>query len=149
MSTDGLSTPSDVEALADRLSACADQLHMRVQGEAAAIGQLADGSASRARRYATLEKMIDGEQELRQRANGLYADAATAIVTRLGTPQQDVLALTDAAVEKIRQITRLDAAVGLVAGLLALAAGVTGKQPAAVLAALATIRLQVGAVKAR
>lgn len=144
---DGLATPKQVEALADQLSACADQLHLRLEHEAAAIAAMPDGPA-RSRRRTQLEAMLGDEQQLRQRANHLYHDAATAVVAKLGTPQRDVIALTDAAAEKIRKITLLGDAAGLVAGLLALAGGVAGGQPGPVLAALHTIRVQVAAVKA-
>jgi len=144
---DGLATPAEVEALADRLKACADQLHAQLANEAAAIGALHD-SAVRVRRRTQLEAMLDQEQQLRQRANSLYQDAAASVVARLGKPQRDVLALADAAAEKIRKITLLDDAAGLVAGLLTLAGGVASGQPAIVLAALDTIRVQVADVKA-
>src|SRR4051812_33347961 len=103
----GLSTPAQVEALADGLSACADQLHAGIKEEAAAIAAMLDGSAARAQRRAAAERLLDAEQELRQRANGLYADAAAAVVVKLGKPQQAVIALTQAAAEQIRRITLL------------------------------------------
>ena len=143
----GLSTPAHVEALADQFSACADQLHIRVKAEAAAAGAMPDGTA-RMRRRATVDRLLDAEQELRQRANSLYADAAAAIVPRLGAPQQQLIALTQAASEQIRKIALVGDATGLVAGLLVLAGGVASAQPGAVLTALETIRAQLKAVKA-
>jgi hypothetical protein len=148
---DGLSTPAEVEALADQLSACADTLHARLAIEAATIGAMpATGakSAARARRREQLAAMVDAEQVLRQRADSLYQDAAGAVVATLGQPQQEVLRLTAAAEEKIRKITLLGDATGLVAGLVALAGGVVLRQPTAVVAALKVIRTQVEAVKA-
>jgi len=144
----GLSTPAQVEALADQLSACADELHARLMTEAAAIGAMPDGSAARATRRAAADRMCDAEQELRQRANSLYADTAAAIVATLGEPQQQVIELTQAAARRIRRITLISDATGLVAGLLALAGGVASAQPGAVLTALETIRTQLKAVKA-
>lgn len=150
-SDNGLSTPAEVEALADQLSAFADTLHARLEIEAATIGAMpATGakSAARARRREQLAAMLDAEQVLRQRANSLYQDAAGAVVATLGQSQQEVLRLTAAAEEKIRKITLLGDATGLVAGLVALAGGVLLRQPTAVVAALEVIRTQVGAVKA-
>jgi hypothetical protein len=144
---DGLSTPAQVEALADQLSASADALHMRLRAEAGLIGALPGRSAARARRQAAADRLQDAEQALRQHANSLYADAATLIVSGLGKPQQHVIALTQAAAEHIRKIALLADATGLVAGLLVLAGGVASAQPAAVLAALETIRTQLKAVK--
>ncbi|WP_332877571.1 hypothetical protein [Massilia sp. S19_KUP03_FR1] len=131
----GLSTPTQVEALADQLSACADQLHARLQDDAAAIAAMPDDNPARAQRRAAAKVMLDAEQTLRQRADGLYADAAGALVAGLGAPQRHVIALTAAAAEKIRKIALIGDAAGLVAGLLALVA-------------LDTIRVQLAAVKA-
>lgn len=144
----GLSTVDQVEALADQLSACADQLHMRLKEEAAAIAALPDASVARVRRHAAAEALFDAEQLLRQRANGLYADAAAVLVAELGQPQQHIIALTHGAAEKIRKVNLLADAAGLVAGLLALAGSVATHQAAATLAALETIRVQLKAVKA-
>lgn len=150
-SGNGLSTPADVEALADQLSACADELHARLTSEAAAIGALpaaGAASATRVRRREQLAAMQDAEQLLRQRADSLYQDAASAVVATLGQPQDEVLRLTTEAAEKIRKITLLGDAIGLVAGLVALAGGALLRQPTAVVAALNVIRAQVTAVKA-
>jgi hypothetical protein len=152
-STDnGLSTIAQVEALADQLSICADELHTRLKREAAALaGAPADSpgaSAPWAHRRAALVALFDDEQVLRQRANSLYADAATAVVRDLGKPQGHVIALTHAAAEQIRKIGLVSDAVGLVAGLLALAGAVASAQAGPVLAALETVRVQLKAVKA-
>lgn len=144
----GLSTPAEVEALADQLSACADQLHLRIKNEAAAIAAMPDGSTARARRLEAAESLFEAEQVLRQRANGLYADGAAAIVAKLGKPQQQIITLTRAAAEQIRKIALVGDAAGLVAGLLALAGGVASGHPAGIIAALDIIRVQLKAVKA-
>jgi hypothetical protein len=143
----GLSTPAHVEALADQLSASADALHVRLKTEALLIGALPDDSTARARRQAAADRLQDAEQQLRQRANSLYADAAAAIVPGLGQPQRHIIALTHAAAEQIRKIALLTDATGLVAGLLVLAGGVASAHPAAVLTALETVRTQLKAVK--
>lgn len=148
----GLSTITQVEALADQLAACADELHARLKREASDMANMPNDApgdnAAWARRHAALEALFDDEQVLRQRASGLYADAATAIVRNLGKPQQHVIALTNAAAEQIRKIGLIGDAVGLVAGLLALAGAVASAQPAPVLVALETVRVQLKAVKA-
>ncbi|MDQ2819687.1 MAG: hypothetical protein M3Y65_04710 [Pseudomonadota bacterium] len=105
-------------------------------------------SAAWASRHAALEALFDDEQLLRQRANGLYADAATAVVKGLGRPQQHVIALTSAATEQLRKIGLIGDAVDLVAGLLSLAGAVVLAQPKPILAALDTVRVELKAVKA-
>lgn len=148
----GLSTATQVEALADQLSTCADELHTRLKREAANMAGMPpdapgdDGAWTR--RHAALQALFDDEQVLRQRANGLYAEAATAIVRNLGKPQQHIIALTHAAAGQIRKIGLIGDAVGLVAGLLALAGAVAIAKPTPILAALDTVRVQLKAVKA-
>lgn len=145
MNTDqnGLSSVSQIEALADQLSACADQIHARVMKDIKAH----DGPFTDAEQ-ATLRALLDDEVLLRQRANSLYADAATYVVKTLGKPQQHVLELTATAAEKIRKIAVVGNAIGLVAGLLSLGAAVATGQAAPILAALAKIQTQVKAAQA-
>jgi hypothetical protein len=92
--------------------------------------------------------LLDDELLLRQRANSLYADAATYVVKTLGKPQQHVIELTVAAAEKIRKIAMIGDVVGLVGGLLSLAAAAATGQPLPILAALEKIRTQVKVVQA-
>ena len=141
---DGLATVPQIEALADQLSACADQIHARVMKDIKAHngGPVSDAE------QATARALLDNELLLRQRANSLYADAATFVVKTLGRPQQHVMELTAAAAEKIRRITMIGDVVGLVAGLLALAGAAATGQPLPILAALDKIRSQVKAVQA-
>jgi hypothetical protein len=145
MDTDqnGLSSVAQIEALADELSACADQIHTRVMKDIKAH----DGPFTDAEQV-TLRALLDDEVLLRQRANSLYADAATYVVKTLGKPQQHVLELTAAAAEKIRKIALVGNAVGLVGGLLSLAGAVATGQAAPILAALAKIQIQIKAVQA-
>ena len=140
----GLSNVAQVEALADQLSACADQLHARVMQD---IKAHKDGAFSDAEQAAA-RALLDDEVVLRQRANGLYADAATYVVKALGKPQQHVVELTAAAAEKIRKIVLLGDVTGLVAGLLSLAGAAATGQAAPIVLALEKIRLQVQALQA-
>ena len=140
----GLATVPQIEALADQLSACADQIHARVMRD---IKGHNGGPVSDAEQ-ATARALLDDELLLRQRANGLYADAATYVVKTLGKPQQHVIELTVAAAEKIRKIAMLGDVVGLVGGLLSLAGAAATGQAAPILAALAKIGIQVKAVQA-
>jgi hypothetical protein len=140
----GLASVAEIEALADQLSACADQIHARVMKN---IKSHNGGPISDAEQ-ATARALLDDEVLLRQRANSLYADAATYVVKTLGKPQQHVLELTAAAAEKIRKIALIGDVVGLVGGLLSLAGAAATGQAAPILAALEKIRTQVKAVQA-
>jgi len=140
----GLATVPQIEALADQLSVCADQIHARVMKDIKAHNGGPVGDAEQA----TARALLDDELLLRQRANSLYADAATYVVKTLGKPQQHVMELTAAAGKKIRRITMIGDVVGLVGGLLALAGAAATGQPVPILAALDKIRNQVKAVQA-
>jgi hypothetical protein len=140
----GLASVAQIEALADELSACADQIHARVMKDIKSHNGRPISDADQA----TARALLDDEVLLRQRANSLYADAATYVVKTLGKPQQHVLELTAAAAEKIRKIVMIGDVVGLVGGLLSLAGAVATGQVAPILVALAKIQTQVKAVQA-
>ncbi len=139
----GLASVAQIEALADQLSACADQIHARVMKDIKSHrGPFSDAE------QATARALLDDEVLLRQRANSLYADAATYLVKTLGKPQAQVIELTAAAAEKIRKIAMIGDAVGLVGGLLSLAGAAATGQAAPILAALDKIRTQIKALRA-
>ena len=139
----GLSSPADIEALADQLSAIADEIHRRVVKSVKAHGgkpvPQAEQNAARA--------LLDAEYELRQRADGLYADAATLVVAALGKSQAHVLALTAAAAETIRKIGYIGQAVGLVASVIGLAAAAGTGQPVAIIGAIDKVRSSIKGLK--
>ena len=134
-----LATVSHVEQLADQLSDCADELHVRIVREIKAHGNKPMSDAEQAAARA----LLDDEAVLRQRANTLYADAARAVVTTLGASQAHLISLTQAAAAQIRNITLLGDATGLVAGLLMLAGAAASGNPAPILLALEKITHQV------
>jgi hypothetical protein len=140
----GLASVAQIEALADQLSACADQIHARVMKD---IKAHSGGPFSDAEQ-ATARALLDDEVLLRQRANSLYADAATYVVKTLGKPQAQVIELTAAAAEKIRKITMIGDVVGLVGGLLSLAGAAATGQAAPILLALEKVRTQMKTVQA-
>lgn len=140
----GLSTPADIEALADQLTACADELHQRI------VRSVKDhkGKPVSEAEQAIARALFDDELMLRQQANGLYADAATLVVKSLGKPQQHVMQLTAAAAEKIRKIGYIGQVTSLVGNLLLLAGAAGTGQPVAILAALEKVRTSVKGVQA-
>lgn len=144
-SGDALADAAKVEQLADKLTACADALHERLMREVRAY----DGKPVPPKVQDALRRLLDDEQVLRQRANGLYADAAACIVAPLGKPQQHLTALTADAADKIRKITRIGDSMGLVARLLGLAAAAATGQAAPILLALEGVKHQVDVIAAR
>ncbi|MFC5480861.1 hypothetical protein [Massilia suwonensis] len=140
----GLASVAQIVELADQLSACADQLHERIMRDI----KVYDGRAVPAHVQATARALLEDELLLRQRANGLYADAATFVVKSLGKSQQNVVALTSAAAEKIRKIALIGDVTGLVAGLLSLAGAAATGQAAPIILALEKIQTHVKDIKA-
>ena len=110
----------DIEALADSLSASADALHTRLMRD---IRQKPPGIAQ-----TVAQALFENEVALRQRANGLYLDAAVLAASGLGGVQQQLLDVTARAQEKIRKIERTKDLIQLTGELLNLAAAIaTGK----------------------
>ncbi|MFL6659008.1 MAG: hypothetical protein ACJ8GW_13100 [Massilia sp.] len=133
-----LSSAPQVEALADQLTACADALHQRImQGINGHHGPFSDAEQALSR------TMLDDEILLRQRADGLYADAANYTVKALGKSQQALMALTADAAKKLAHINRIANAAGLVGGLLMLAGAVATGQAAPIVTAIERISKQV------
>jgi len=127
-----LSSTDKIVELADHLSACADQLHDRVLKEIRSYG----GKPVPEKVQDKARALLEDETLLRQRANGLYADAAAYIVKGLGKPQAHLVKLTADAAEKIRKIGVIGEVTGLVGGLLTLAGAAATGQPLAILAAI-------------
>jgi uncharacterized protein YgfB (UPF0149 family) len=140
----GLSSVAQIEALADQLSAIADELHARVMKDIKEHHGTPIGEAEQA----LLRALLDDEAVLRQRAGGLYADAATYVVQSLGQSQQAIIKLTADAAEKIRKISRIADVSGLVGGVLMLAGAAVTGQPAAIVVAIERVSKQVKKVAA-
>lgn len=133
----GLSRTQHVVELADSLSTIADQLHERIMREIRGYG----GGSVPDQVQATLRKLFDDETVLRQRANALYADAASYVIQGLDQPQSRLVALTTDAAHKIRRIGVIGEVTGLVGGLLLLAGAVASGKPTPVVLALEKIHL--------
>ena len=142
----------DIEALAERLSACADALHARLMkairaattsapapapaGPPPARGLSIDQGLSQG----AAQALFENEVALRQRANGLYLDAATLAASGLAGPAQQLLALTAQAAERIRTLDRLRDLIDLAAELLQLGAAVASGAPEHLAAPLEKIK---------
>jgi hypothetical protein len=130
---------ADIEALADRLSTCADALHARLMqairasasapqrpaAQASAPGPSIDQGLSQG----AAQALFENEVALRQRANGLYLDAAVLAAAGLAGAQQQLLALVAQAGERIRTLNRLRDLIDLAAELLQLGAAVASGAP--------------------
>ena len=140
----GLSTVVQIEALADQLSAIADEIHIRVMKDINSHHGPPFSDAEQAAARALLEDEI----LLRQRANGLHADAATLVVRSLGQSQAKIMQLTADAAEKIRKISRIADITGLVGGVLMLAGAAATGQAAPIVVAIERVSKQAKRVAA-
>lgn len=128
----GLESATQIEALADQLSACADEIHKRVMKDIHGH----NGAPVSDAEQAIARALLDDEQLLRQRANALYTDAARYTVEALGHSQQAIIKLTADAAEKIAKITKVANAASLVGGLLLLAGAVASGNAAPIVVAI-------------
>ena len=135
----GLASVTQIEALADQLSACADEIHRRVMKDIHGH----NGGPVSAIEQAIARGLLDDEILLRQRADGLYADAANLTVKSLGQSQQQIARLTLDAAEKIRTISKIACAAGIVGGLLMLAGAVATGQAAPIVVAIERVSKQI------
>ena len=142
--TQGLASAAEIEALADQMSHIADEIHKRVMKEIKSH----NGAPVNDAEQAAARALLDDEILLRQRADGLYADAATYVVKSLAVSQQQLIALTTAAAEKIRNIDRIAAVTGLAGALLRLAGAVATGNPVPIVAAVERLSKQVKVVNA-
>ena len=132
-----------IEALADHLSASANALHarlMRAIRKTAPDGQLPGISQGVA------QALFENEVALRQRANGLYLDAAVLAASGLGAQQQQLLDLTALAQQKIDKIDRLKDLVDLAAELLTVGAAVASGKPERLLQPLEKLKHHIEAL---
>jgi hypothetical protein len=143
-------SPADIEALADSLSASANELHASIMRAIRRNGTADDGAAGAGApiTHAEAQALFEREVELRQHANSLYVDSARYAVAGLGAPAQEMLRLATQARETIRRIDRAKDIAGIVAALLGLAGAVVGHQPKDAAAALEDLKDNLAALKA-
>lgn len=134
---------AQIELLADHLSANADALHRRLMR---AIRQPAADGALPGISQGVAQALFENEVALRQRANGLYLEAAVLAASGLGPQQQQLLDLTARAQEKIDKINRLKDLVDLAGELLSLGAAVAAGKPEQVLKPLEKLKQHIEAL---
>jgi hypothetical protein len=142
--TSGLANAAQIEALADQMSLAADAIHKRVMND---IGSHNGGPVNE-QDQAIARALLEDEILLRQRANGLYAEAANYVVQALAVSQQVLIALTVDATEKIGRIDRIAAVAGVAGALLRLAGAVATGNAVPIVAAVERLSKQVKVAKA-
>ncbi|TAN74100.1 MAG: hypothetical protein EPN14_09400 [Gallionella sp.] len=131
-----LANQEQVEALADNITKCANSIHDRLMK--AIKNKEIDQNAA--------QMIFQDEASLRQRANGLYIDAANCVVDGLAESQKSIIDLIDTAKEEIKTIKKIASFIDLIADLLVLAAAAYAAKPAPILAALKEVKEDVEAL---
>lgn len=128
-----LATAADVERFADLLTECADSIHQRL------ITAIRTAEIN----PFTAQQILQDEATLRQRANGLYMDAAQCIITDLGDDQVNLNEVIRETSERISEIAKIAHFIDIVSDLLVVVSSVYAAQPGPILAALQEIRQDI------
>lgn len=124
----------EIEALADSLSACADELHQRImkairKNPPGAAPPQTQGDMEAGISHGAAQALFENEVALRQRANSLYVDAAVLAAAGLGATQRELLDLVAVARRRIRHANMLKDLIGITADMLGLAAAIAAGKP--------------------
>lgn len=132
-----LANRAQIEAIAAELTKCADVVHERIMHEV------------KRKKIGLHEAQLIFQDEviLRQKANGLYIDAANCVVEGLAETQKSLLATIDTAKQKLKSIKDITAFIDLTADLIVLAAAINAAKPSAILAALKEVKEDVENMK--
>ena len=135
----------EIEALADSLSTCADELHQRImkairQNPPGGPAPHTENQLDLGISHGAAQALFENEVALRQRANGLYVDAARLAVAGLGVPQRELLDIVAQARQRIRRITILKDLIEITADVLGLAAALAAGKPEQLLPSVKKIR---------
>jgi uncharacterized protein YgfB (UPF0149 family) len=139
--------PHDLEALADSLSASADELHQRIM-RGIRQQQRLEGNGKGGLSHGAAQALFENEVALRQQANSLYVDAASHSLEGMGVNQQELLRLAAEARQAIRHIERVKDLAGISADLLAVAAAIAAARPEHLAAPLESLKQTLAARQA-
>lgn len=132
-----LANRAQIEAIAAELTKCADVVHERIMHEV------------KRKKIGLHEAQLIFQDEviLRQKANGLYIDAANCVVEGLAETQKSLLTTIDTAKQHLKNIKDITALIDLTADLIVLAAAINAAKPSAILAALKEVKEDVENMK--
>lgn len=133
-----LTTQAQIETVAAELNNCADIIHERLM-KAVKRKEIARADA---------QLIFQDEIILRQKANGLYIDAANSVVIGLRETQKSLLETIGLAKQKLKKIRDIATFIDLTADLIVLAAAISTAKPPAILAALKEIKKDCEEIKA-
>ncbi len=128
-----LKNQKQVEAFADNIIACADDIH----------GRLIEAIKDKKIDQMTAQQIFQNEASLRQHANTLYIDAANFVVDGLGESHTSLIDLIGSARESIRTMEKLAGTIGLIANLILLAAAACTAKPGPILSAMKAVQSDI------
>ena len=131
-----LANATQIVDFADALTRSADSIHDRL------LAAIRNNEVD----HPTAQMIFQDESILRQRANGLYIDAASCVVAGLDEAQKSVIDLVDTANARMRKIKEMAQLIDLVADLLLLATATYAAKPRPIIAALTEVRPDVEAL---
>lgn len=131
-----LANATQIVDFADALTRSADSIHDRL------LTAIRNNEVD----HPTAQMIFQDESILRQRANGLYIDAASCVVAGLDEAQKSVIDLVDTANARMRKIKEMAQLIDLVADLLLLATATYAAKPRPIIAALKEVRQDVEAL---
>ena len=131
-----LANATQIVDFADALTRSADSIHDRL------LTAIRNNEVD----HPTAQMIFQDESILRQRANGLYIDAASCVVAGLDEAQKSVIDLVDTANARMRKIKEMAQLIDLVADLLLLATATYAATPRPIIAALKEVRRDVEAL---
>jgi hypothetical protein len=131
-----LANATQIVDFADALTRSADSIHDRL------LTAIRNNEVD----HPTAQMIFQDESILRQRANGLYIDAASCVVAGLDEAQKSVIDLVDTANARMRKIKEMAQLIDLVADLLLLATATYAAKPRPIIAALKEVRRDVEAL---
>ena len=131
-----LANATQIVDFADALTRSADSIHDRL------LTAIRNNEVD----HPTAQMIFQDESILRQRANGLYIDAASCVVAGLDEAQKSVIDLVDTANARMRKIKEMAQFIDLVADLLLLATATYAAKPRPIIAALKEVRRDVEAL---
>ncbi|MEN3297127.1 MAG: hypothetical protein V7642_6380 [Burkholderiales bacterium] len=125
-----LKNKKEVEELADSLTLSADAIHKQLMKD------IKKGNVDQPQ----AQLIFQDEVILRQKANGLYIDAANCVIKNLSEPQAGLVGVIAAANEKLKKMKDVGQFINLVSDLLVLAAAAYAAKPGPLLTALEEVR---------
>ncbi|KEA64994.1 hypothetical protein ADIMK_0696 [Marinobacterium lacunae] len=132
-----LANQQEVEALADKLTECANSIHEHLMAKVK-NGELTHPQA---------QIIFQDEMVLRQCANSLYIDAVNCVVEGVAESQSSLIGVVEVARDELKRIAHIAVFIDLVADLVVLVTAAYAAKPAPILAAIKEVKEDLEALE--